>query len=127
MSKRIYNSWKQEDMDEALSKLRNGVNGFNKALRQYKIPKPTLRRHLRGLNKNVKFGRPKDMTENMEELVKHVFTLESCFFGLTATDLRKLAFQLAEKYKLPHRFNTEKELQGRNGTIRRKHDSVLKM
>jgi hypothetical protein len=63
MSKRIYNSWKQEDMDEALSKLRNGVIGFNEAHRKYKIPKPTLRRHHRGLNKNVKFGSPKDMTE----------------------------------------------------------------
>ena len=118
MSKRIYNSWKQEDMDEALSKLRSDDIGFNEAHRQYKIPKPTLRRHLRGFNKKIKFGRPKDLTENMEkELVKHVLTLESCFFGLTATDLRKLAFQLAEKYKLPHRFNTEKKLQGRNGTI----------
>jgi hypothetical protein len=38
MSKRIYNSWKQEDMDEALSKLHNGVIGFNEAHRQYKIP-----------------------------------------------------------------------------------------
>jgi hypothetical protein len=44
MSKRIYNSWKQEDMDEALSKLHNGVIGFDEAHRQYKIPKPILRR-----------------------------------------------------------------------------------
>lgn len=29
MSKRIYNSWKKEDMDEALSKLSQGVIGFN--------------------------------------------------------------------------------------------------
>ena len=97
MSKRIYNSWKlwKEDMDEALSQLcSSGDIGFNEAHRQYKIPKPTLRHHLRRFNKKIKFGRPKDLTENMEkELVKHVLTLESCFFGLTATDLRKLAFQ----------------------------------
>jgi hypothetical protein len=67
MSQRIYNIWKQDDMDEALSKLRNGVIGFNEAHRQNKIPKPTLRRHLRGLNQNVKFGRTKDMTENMKK------------------------------------------------------------
>jgi hypothetical protein len=53
------------------------------------------------------------MAENMEEIVKHVLSLESCFFGLTATDLRKPAFQLAEKYKLPHRFNTEKRIAGK--------------
>ena len=110
MSKLIYNSWKQEDMDGALSKLHSDDIGFNEAHRQYKIPKPTLRRHLRGFNKKIKFGRPKDLTENMEkELVKHVLTLESCMFRLTATDLRKLtSVQLAEIYKLPHRFNTEK-------------------
>ena len=104
-------------MEGALGKLHSDDIGFNEAHRQYKIPKPTLRRHLRGLNKKIKFGRPKDLTENMEkELVKHVLTLESCMFRLTATDLRKLtSVQLAEIYKLPHRFNTEKKLQGRNG------------
>lgn len=44
-------------------------------------------------------------------MVKHVLTLAS--FGSTATELRK--FQLAKKYQLPHRFNKEKKLQGRNG------------
>lgn len=35
------------------------------------------------------------------------------FFGLTVTDLRRLAYQLAEKYKLPHRFNRKKEIAGK--------------
>jgi hypothetical protein len=101
-------------MEEALSKLSQGVIGFNEAHRKYGIPKPTLRRHFKGLNKNVKFGRPKDLTQNMElELVAHALQLEANFFGLTATDLRKLAYQLAEKYNLPHRFNKEKEIAGK--------------
>ena len=101
-------------MEEALRKLSEGVIGFNEAYRQYNIAKPTLRRHFKGLNKNVKFGRPKGLTENMEkELVKHVLNLETSFFGLTATDLRRLAYQLAEKYKIPHRFNREKEIAGK--------------
>lgn len=114
MPKRLYNRWKNEDMEEALTKLSQGVIGFNEAHRKYGIPKPTLRRHFKGLNKNVKFGRPKDMSENMEqELVAHVLKLEASFFGLTATDLRRLAYQLAEKYNLPHRFNREKKIAGK--------------
>ena len=40
----------------------------------------------------------------MEELVEHVLNLESSFFGITATELKRLAHQLTEKYKLQHCF-----------------------
>ncbi|XP_025829080.1 uncharacterized protein LOC112904074 [Agrilus planipennis] len=114
MAKKIYNSWKQDDMDEALQKHRDGKIGFNEACRLYSIPKPTFRRHLRGLNKTNKFGRPNDMTREMEnELAQHILNMESAFFGLTVTNVRKLAYQFAEKYQLPHRFNKEKEIAGK--------------
>ena len=47
-----------------------------------------------------------------KELVQHVLNLESSIFGITATELRRIAYQLAEKYKLQHRFNREKEIAG---------------
>ena len=56
----------------------------------------------------MKLGRPKDITENRKELVEHILNLESSFFGLTGTELRRLAYQLTEKYKLQRRFNKEK-------------------
>lgn len=113
MAKRQYNTWSQDDMKEAIEKFNNGDLKFNEACRVYSIPKPTFRRHLRGLNSHQRIGHPKDLTAEMEaELVRHVLELESRFFGLTITDLRRLAFQLAEKYKLPHRFNKEKQLAG---------------
>ena len=43
-----------------------------------------------------------------KKLVEHVLNLELSFFGLTATELSRLAYQLPEKYKLQHRFNREK-------------------
>ena len=101
-------------MEEALTKLFEGVIGFNKAHRPFKIPKPTLRRHFKGLNKTLTFERSKDLIEKMKkELVKHVLNLESSFFGITATELRKLAYQFAEKYKVHHRFNREIEMAGK--------------
>ncbi|XP_067123223.1 fibrinogen C domain-containing protein 1-like [Centruroides vittatus] len=88
VSKRKYNSWSKENMEEAIKK-----------------------RHLQGLNTHQRIGRPKDLTEEMErELVRHVLLLESRLFGLTITDLRRLAYQLAEKYGLKHRFNNESQL-----------------
>lgn len=58
----------------------------------------TLRRHLPTINKQNKFERAKDLTELLKkEPVIHVLALESCLF-----DLRKLAFQLTEKYNIPH-------------------------
>ncbi|KAJ3661740.1 hypothetical protein Zmor_006127 [Zophobas morio] len=114
MATRKYNTWKQEDMDEALEKHRNGEIGFNEACRRFNIPKPTLRRHLKGLNNRKKFGRPNDMSPEMEEvLAQHLMNLESCFFGLTTTEFRKLAFELAEKAQLAHRFNKEKKIAGK--------------
>lgn len=98
---------------EAIEKFNNGDLKFNEACRVYSIPKPTFRRHLRGLNSHQRSGHPKDVTAEMEaELVRHVLELESRFFGLTITDLRRLALQLAQKYKLPHSFNKEKQLAG---------------
>lgn len=113
MAKRQYNKWSMQNMNAAIQDFNNGKLRFNEVCRTYGIPKPTFRRHLKGLNSQKKIGRPSDLTEQMEtELVHHILDLESRFFGLTITDLRHLAFQLAEKYKLPHRFNKVQELAG---------------
>lgn len=98
MAKRKYNTWKQEDMDEALQTHRNGEIGFNEACRRFNIPKPTLRRHLKGLNKRTKFGRPNDMSPDMEDiLAQHLMNLESCFFGLPL-NLEKLPSSLLNNF-----------------------------
>lgn len=80
-------------------KLFNAEIVFNEAHRKYNISKPTLRRHFKGLNKNTKFVRQADVSsrkygERNDEtfLLQNRPALEATFFGLTATDLRKLAF-----------------------------------
>lgn len=50
--------------------------------------------------------------EQEVELVEYVQHMESRLFGLTTTELRRLAFQLAEKNQLPHNFNRESESAG---------------
>jgi hypothetical protein len=47
-------------------------------------------------------------------LADHIIMLEERFFwGLSIKDVQKLAFYLAEKYKLPHTFNKEKRWRGK--------------
>ncbi|XP_026746589.1 jerky protein homolog-like [Trichoplusia ni] len=113
MAKRRYKTWSSDDMEKALSAYKDGSLKFNETCRVFNIPKPTFRRHLKGLNMHEGIGRPKYLTKAMEdELVNHILELESRFFGVTIRDLRHLAYQLAEKYGLPHKFNPETKLAG---------------
>lgn len=119
MSKRKYGAWSEEDMERAISAYRNGDMGFNQCCRQYGIPKPTLKRHLD--SKNIKanegtkaMGRHTTLPPDVEkQLVDHLKQLEACFFGLTITDVRRLAFQIALKNDIPHVFNEEKQIAGK--------------
>ena len=47
-----------------------------------------------------------------KELVEYLLSLESMMFGLTTNDVRKLAFQLAEKINLPNFFSKAKRKAG---------------
>lgn len=94
MTTRKYNCWSQQDMEKAINGYREGNLKFNEACRVYNIPKPTFRRHLKGLNTHQSIGRPKDLRKEMEdELIRHILELESRFFGITIHDLRRLAYQ----------------------------------
>jgi hypothetical protein len=49
-----------------------------------------------------------DLGKEFEQaLVTHVLQLQQMMFGLNTVELRKLAFELAEKQKVPHRFKNE--------------------
>jgi len=51
-----------------------------------------------------------DEMEN--ELVQYCIRMEELFFGMTLTDLRRMAFQLAERNKIAHPFNVDSKLAG---------------
>src|SRR6218665_2166148 len=48
-----------------------------------------------------------------DELVQYLKEMESRFFGITFLDLRRLAFQLAERDNISHQFNKSKGLAGK--------------
>lgn len=47
------------------------------------------------------------------ELVQHLLNLEAVFFGLNITDVRQLAFQIAEQNCIPHKFNCNTKMAGK--------------
>ncbi|XP_076805955.1 uncharacterized protein LOC143449578 [Clavelina lepadiformis] len=93
--------------------------GYHKASKEYGVPKTTLKRRVQGDNVNAT-GSKKGLgrfhstfSEAQEkELVSHVLELERQFFGVTRKHLQSLAFELAEKNQIKHRFNMEKRLAG---------------
>lgn len=114
-----YMTWSSDDLGRALSALRNGDMGLNAAARAYGVPKATLKRHHASTNKiandDLKVaGRPPDLPQELEEeLVEHALRMDQLLYGLSAMDLRKLAYQIAEQSGIPHRFSRQKQRAGK--------------
>lgn len=107
-------------MERALNAVRNREMGWLRASKTFNVPTATLRR--RALNKNRIATNTKKYLGSLESvlneeaeaaIVKHILDLESRFFGLTTTDVRKLAYEVAEKMKIKHPFNKEKKMAGK--------------
>ena len=107
-------------MVKALERVRSSEMSFREASRYYQVPKSTLERRVNEQNK-IAVGGKKHLgrftttfdTDFEEELVTYAKDMESRFFGITCRDLRKLAFDLAEKNNVEHRFNKVTGLAGK--------------
>lgn len=87
----------------------------------YNIPEPTLRRLLIKRHKNREElpehgGRFHNTfnDEECQELVKYISDIDRRAFGLSTRELRSLAFEFAEQNNIPHRFNKEKRMAGKD-------------
>ena len=87
--------------------------------RLYNIPTRTLRRHrdnrvcTRG---GIALGPKKPALPTTAErtLCDHISYMEFFFYGLTTVDVRRLAYDLAEKLGLKHNFSVETKMAGRD-------------
>lgn len=111
-------------MASAIKDVIDGKMGYKKASITYSVPKSTLKDRIKkvkagGLSSeeatHKQLGHWTVFTEAQEaELANHIMNLEERLSGLTLTDIRELAFQLAEKNKIPHTFNMEKKRAGKD-------------
>uniref|UniRef100_A0A1B6L3T1 HTH CENPB-type domain-containing protein n=1 Tax=Graphocephala atropunctata TaxID=36148 RepID=A0A1B6L3T1_9HEMI len=114
--------WDKNAMSEAIEAVISGEMGFLKAARQFNVPKSSLERYVNKKKKNPEYkvdktdGKFKNVfsVEQEFELVKYLKSMESRLFGLTMKDLRSLAFQLAERNGLNHRFDKSSGLAGQD-------------
>ena len=97
-------NWDEAAMASAVEAVKKGDMGIKNASRVFNVPKTTLRRRVRGKNKRVS-GSRKDLggrapvlsEEGEQDLVAYIIRMEEMFFGLTMEDVRRLAYQLAER------------------------------
>ena len=117
--------WSEESMVEAISEVLKGNMGYKRASSSFNVPQSTLEDRIKKARQNglspieaaqKSLGRFKTVfsDDQESELVEHVLLLEQRLFGLTLTDLRQLAFELAEKNHISHTFNKEKKRAGKD-------------
>ncbi|XP_022823908.1 uncharacterized protein LOC111354594 [Spodoptera litura] len=110
-------------MKNAIEKVAAGEMGLYKASNQFLVPKTTLKRKLEkykatqniDIATNKKLGRFEQVFTKAQEteLATYVKQMESRLFGLTTENLKKLAYDLAERNNISHNFDTCKKMAGR--------------
>jgi len=110
-------SWDLKQMELAAESVRSGELSIREASTTYGVQKSTLERH-----KNKKLPSPGCLgrfrpTLDLQfetELADYCKEMQNRLFGLTISDLRKMAYQLAEKNNIEHNFDSERKMAGRD-------------
>ena len=109
-------SYTQEAMQEALNAITSGQLSKRKASKQYGIPRPTLIKRLKNVeHQPTSLGRFRPVFDSAfdRELVDYALEMQRRCYGLSVVDLRRLAFQLAEKNNIPHPFSKTMQMAGK--------------
>lgn len=110
--------WNKENMGAVIRAVQNKSMGLRAAAKRHGVPVGTLHRYMKAENPSskmlVKMGRKPTLGDEIEnELVKYCLHMESIYFGLTRSDIRAMAYQLAVKNNLVNKFSKEKSVAGR--------------
>ncbi|GBP08865.1 hypothetical protein EVAR_78262_1 [Eumeta japonica] len=109
-SKHLRKDWDEEQMVKAIKMVRER-RWYPKAAKTFNVPRTTLQRltYKTDLTPEeaaaTKLGRKTVLGTQLENvLVEYVLTMESKFYGLTRSDLRRMAYMLAKRNNLPNPF-----------------------
>ncbi len=100
-------------MADALLHLDNGGMSYGEVSKMFAIPKSTLFRHHTQPNLKTKGRQPVFEPIFERELAEHIKRFDDHLVGLTVSDIQMLAYQMAVRNEIPHRFNNETEMAGR--------------
>ena len=108
-------NWRKSELLAALQAIEEG-SSVSRAAEVFGIPRTTLiTRRKRGSAEDPKLGRFSVFSDNEErELAEHLVTLARLFYGLTPLEVRRLAFEFAERNSLSHNFNCTNKTAGKD-------------
>ncbi|KAF9411499.1 hypothetical protein HW555_009740 [Spodoptera exigua] len=109
-------SWEPQSLQTAIDKVMSKELSVRQAAMRYNIPKSTIHDKIKALNRGEevtmkpKLGRFTNTfsAEYEQVLVDHIKDLSNRCMPLMKKEFLKLAYDLAEVMKVPHRFNKEK-------------------
>ncbi|KAJ4440331.1 hypothetical protein ANN_08470 [Periplaneta americana] len=110
--KAVLKKWDTNDMIKAITSVREKKMGLRKAVKLYNVPQTTLQRFV---NNNMspeecvklKIGRKTVLPAELEkQLVEFLVEMDNRFYGLTRTDVKRMAYQLAQRNNIPHPFGS---------------------
>jgi hypothetical protein len=103
--------WNPERMKAPVEAIRSKEMGSYKASRVFNVPQTTLERYVNDRQKisseamKTKLGRKQVLPCEAENgLAEHCLLIERKFFGLTMTDVMRLAYQLAVRNGIENQF-----------------------
>ncbi|CAH1961310.1 unnamed protein product [Acanthoscelides obtectus] len=105
--------WTEEQLKDAINAVQNGMS-LNQASKEFGVPWSTLKRRIaNGCFTKKALGGPPVLTQECEKkMVKRIIKLQKFGFAPTRTEVRIMAYKLAEKCNQHHKFNREKEIAG---------------
>lgn len=120
--KKIRCNWDKAEMIEAVKSVLEDKSSIRAACKRYGVPQSTLLRWTQkakvdGIDStDFRVGYFKNIfTEEQEnQLKQYVKEMKLSLFKMNSIELRRIAFQFAEKNNIPHRFNKESRLAGYN-------------
>ncbi|XP_072399497.1 uncharacterized protein [Diabrotica undecimpunctata] len=106
--------WSEDQLVQALTLIENREMGVNEASRHFQIPGATLRRRRKSRDFRKRELGPTSTLgiNNQIKLVNHITKLQQHVCAPTRTMVRSMAFELAEKLKLKHKFNKDSRKAG---------------
>ncbi|KAI0209721.1 hypothetical protein LSAT2_005612 [Lamellibrachia satsuma] len=107
----------EADLQEALFALQHGES-YRSVERRYGIPRRTLQRHHKGQVRapgRQLLGRFRQILDtDIEDIIaNHALDMQQMFYGSTTTELRQMAFQVAEYKGVAHPFDHTTKMAGR--------------
>ncbi|KAI4455497.1 hypothetical protein MML48_9g00014898 [Holotrichia oblita] len=127
--------WNAEAMLAAISAVKNNEMGYLLASKTFNVPKSTLEDYVKNKSRKspeemirTNLGRPPVLPKDIEvDLVDYCVEMDKRFYGLRASDIRRLAFQLAIRNNLKHNFSQKEKTADETGitTVQSKHTRII--